>query len=101
VVAAIGPGAGRGHGRSGAPGSRAGSTRRSALGGPAGAARWKQATTIWLVCFPPNLLATVTLGRLLEGVPVALRVPSSTRGVSPRSACYLDGVEAFMARCGH
>ena len=27
--------------------------------------RWKQAVTIWLVFFPLNLLATVTLGALL------------------------------------
>ncbi|WP_089336618.1 antibiotic biosynthesis monooxygenase [Blastococcus mobilis] len=45
--------------------------------------RWKQATTIWLVFFPLNLLATVTLGRLLEGVPVALRVAVVTLALTP------------------
>ncbi len=45
--------------------------------------RWKQATTIWLVFFPLNLLATVTLGRLLEDVPVALRVAVVTLTLTP------------------
>jgi hypothetical protein len=45
--------------------------------------RWKQATTIWLVFFPLNLLATVTLGRLLDGLPVALRVAVVTLTMTP------------------
>ncbi|HET6393688.1 MAG TPA: antibiotic biosynthesis monooxygenase [Blastococcus sp.] len=45
--------------------------------------RWKQAVTIWLVFFPMNLLATVTLGRLLEGVPVVLRVAVVTLTLTP------------------
>ena len=45
--------------------------------------RWKQATTIWLVFFPMNLLATVTLGRLLADVPVVLRVAVLTLTLTP------------------
>ncbi len=45
--------------------------------------RWKQATTIWLVFFPLNLLATVTLGELLAGWPVALRVAAVTLTLTP------------------
>ena len=45
--------------------------------------RWKQAITIWLVFFPLNLLATVTLGRLLDGVPVVLRVAAVTLALTP------------------
>ena len=45
--------------------------------------RWKQATTIWLVFFPMNLLATVTLGRLLEDLPVVLRVAAVTLALTP------------------
>ncbi|MGY2084770.1 antibiotic biosynthesis monooxygenase [Blastococcus sp. SYSU DS0539] len=43
---------------------------------PAAAAppRWKQAVTIWLVFFPVNLLATVTLGAALDDLHVVLRV---------------------------
>ena len=52
------------------------------MGRPA-PSRWKQATTIWLVSFPLNLLATVTLGRLLADVPVALRVAVVTLALTP------------------
>jgi hypothetical protein len=45
--------------------------------------RWKQATTIWLVFFPLNLLATVTLGELLAGWPVVLRVAAVTLTLTP------------------
>jgi antibiotic biosynthesis monooxygenase (ABM) superfamily enzyme len=51
--------------------------------------RWKQATTIWLVFFPLNLLATVTLGRLLDGVPVVLRVAALTLTLTPIMAYVL------------
>ncbi|WP_218938353.1 hypothetical protein [Modestobacter altitudinis] len=50
---------------------------------PARPCRWKQAVTIWLVFFPLNLLATVTLGRLLVGVPVVLRVAVTTLALTP------------------
>ena len=45
--------------------------------------RWKQAVTIWLVFFPLNLLATVTLGRLLADVHVVLRVAVMTLTLTP------------------
>jgi len=45
--------------------------------------RWKQAVTIWLVFFPLNLLATVTLGTLLADVHVALRVAVVTLTLTP------------------
>jgi uncharacterized protein len=45
--------------------------------------RWKQAVTIWLVFFPLNLLATVTLGRLLADVHVVLRVAALTVTLTP------------------
>jgi len=45
--------------------------------------RWKQAVTIWLVFFPVNLLATVTLGRLLEDTHVVLRVLVVTLTLTP------------------
>lgn len=45
--------------------------------------RWKQATTIWLVFFPLNLLATVTLGRLLTDADVVLRVAATTLVLTP------------------
>jgi uncharacterized protein len=45
--------------------------------------RWKQAVTIWLVFFPLNLLATVTLGALLADVPVVLRVAILTLALTP------------------
>jgi len=45
--------------------------------------RWKQAVTIWLVFFPLNLLATVTLGRLMADVPVVLRVAALTLTLTP------------------
>jgi len=45
--------------------------------------RWKQAVTIWLVFFPLNLLATVTLGALLADVPVVLRVAVVTLALTP------------------
>lgn len=45
--------------------------------------RWKQAVTIWLAFFPLNLLATVTLGRLLADVPVVLRVAALTLALTP------------------
>ncbi|MCZ2850890.1 antibiotic biosynthesis monooxygenase [Modestobacter sp. VKM Ac-2978] len=45
--------------------------------------RWKQAVTIWLVFFPLNLLATVTLGALLTEVHVVLRVAVMTLTLTP------------------
>ena len=45
--------------------------------------RWKQAVTIWLVFFPVNLLATVTLGRLLQDTHVVLRVLVITLTLTP------------------
>lgn len=45
--------------------------------------RWKQAITIWLVFFPLNLLATVTLGVLLAGWPVVPRVAVVTLTLTP------------------
>ena len=45
--------------------------------------RWKQATTIWLVFFPLNLLATVTLGAWLADVHVVLRVAATTLTLTP------------------
>ncbi|MGY1652520.1 antibiotic biosynthesis monooxygenase [Geodermatophilus sp. SYSU D01119] len=51
--------------------------------GPAAPPRWKQATTIWLVFYPLNLLATVTLGVWLADLPVALRVAVVTLTLTP------------------
>jgi antibiotic biosynthesis monooxygenase (ABM) superfamily enzyme len=51
--------------------------------------RWKQAITIWLVFFPLNLLATVTLGRALDGVPVVLRVAAVTLTLTPIMTYFL------------
>ncbi len=51
--------------------------------GPPAPPRWKQATTIWLVFYPLNLLATVTLGALLADVHVALRVLVVTLALTP------------------
>jgi hypothetical protein len=45
--------------------------------------RWKQAITIWLVFFPLNLLAAVTLGALLADVAVVLRVGVTTLVLTP------------------
>ncbi|UQX90095.1 hypothetical protein M6D93_08855 [Jatrophihabitans telluris] len=47
--------------------------------------RWKQASTIWIVFFPLNLVATLTLGRWLAnvGVNVALRVLVTTLILTP------------------
>lgn len=45
--------------------------------------RWKQATTIWLVFFPLNLLATVTLGVPISAWPVVLRVALTTLLLTP------------------
>ncbi|MCZ2860960.1 antibiotic biosynthesis monooxygenase [Blastococcus sp. VKM Ac-2987] len=45
--------------------------------------RWKQAVTIWLVFFPVNLLATVTLGAALDDVHVVLRVFAITLALTP------------------
>jgi antibiotic biosynthesis monooxygenase (ABM) superfamily enzyme len=45
--------------------------------------RWKQAITIWLVFFPVNLLATVTLGAALADVHVVLRVLAVTVALTP------------------
>ena len=50
---------------------------------PAAPPRWKQAVTIWLVFFPLNLLATVTLGALLADVQVVLRVAAMTLTLTP------------------
>ncbi len=51
--------------------------------GPPAPPRWKQATTIWLVFYPLNLAATVTLGALLADVHVALRVLVVTLALTP------------------
>ncbi|HEY0507845.1 MAG TPA: antibiotic biosynthesis monooxygenase [Blastococcus sp.] len=51
--------------------------------------RWKQAITIWLVFFPLNLLATVTLGRLLDDVHVVVRVAALTLVLTPIMAYLL------------
>jgi antibiotic biosynthesis monooxygenase (ABM) superfamily enzyme len=56
------------------------------VSGPVGRSappRWKQAVTIWLVFFPVNLLATVTLGRLLADAHVVLRVLVVTLTLTP------------------
>ncbi|OLL71984.1 putative membrane protein [Pseudonocardia sp. Ae168_Ps1] len=45
--------------------------------------RWKQATTIWLVFFPMNLLATVTLGALLADWHVVPRIAVTTIVLTP------------------
>lgn len=45
--------------------------------------RWKQAIVIWSVFFPLNLLATVTLGRLLVDTNVILRVMITTLTLTP------------------
>lgn len=45
--------------------------------------RWKQATTIWLVFFPLNLLATVALGPVIGDWPVVLRVLATTLVLTP------------------
>jgi antibiotic biosynthesis monooxygenase (ABM) superfamily enzyme len=45
--------------------------------------RWKQAVTIWLVFFPLNLLATVTLGAALAEANVVLRVAVTTLTLTP------------------
>ncbi|MGY1826060.1 antibiotic biosynthesis monooxygenase [Blastococcus sp. SYSU DS0541] len=50
---------------------------------PAAPPRWKQAVTIWLVFFPVNLLATVTLGAALADVHVVLRVLAVTLALTP------------------
>lgn len=50
---------------------------------PSAPPRWKQATTIWLVFFPLNLLATVTLGALLADVFVVVRVAVVTLTLTP------------------
>lgn len=50
---------------------------------PAAPPRWKQATTIWLGFFPLNLLATLTVGRALAGLPVVLRVLVTTVLLTP------------------
>ena len=50
---------------------------------PAAPPRWKQAVTIWLVFFPVNLLATVTLGAALAGAHVVLRVLVVTLALTP------------------
>jgi antibiotic biosynthesis monooxygenase (ABM) superfamily enzyme len=50
---------------------------------PAAPPRWKQAVTIWLVFFPMNLLATVTLGAALDDVHVVLRVLVLTALLTP------------------
>jgi len=45
--------------------------------------RWKQAVTIWSVFFPLNLLASLTLGRLLADTNVVLRVAATTLVLTP------------------
>ena len=50
---------------------------------PTAPPRWKQAVTIWLVFFPLNLLAAVTLGALLADANVVLRVAATTLTLTP------------------
>ncbi|MEQ3549226.1 antibiotic biosynthesis monooxygenase [Pseudonocardia nematodicida] len=50
---------------------------------PATPPRWKQATTIWLVFFPLNLLVTLTLGALIADWPVVARVAVTTIVLTP------------------
>jgi len=50
---------------------------------PAPPPRWKQSVTIWLVFFPLNLLATVTLGTALAHWPVVPRVAVITLALTP------------------
>jgi uncharacterized protein len=45
--------------------------------------RWKQAVTIWLVFFPLNLLAAVTLGAVVAELHVVLRVAVVTLTLTP------------------
>ena len=45
--------------------------------------RWKQSLLIWMAFFPVNLLATVTLGRLLTSWPVVPRVLVMTATLTP------------------
>jgi antibiotic biosynthesis monooxygenase (ABM) superfamily enzyme len=51
--------------------------------------RWTQAATIWLVFFPLDLLATVTLGRLLADAHVVVRVAVVTLTLTPIMAYLL------------
>jgi len=51
--------------------------------------RWKQAVTIWSVFFPLNLLATVTLGKLIVDLPVVLRVMITTLVLTPIMTYFL------------
>jgi antibiotic biosynthesis monooxygenase (ABM) superfamily enzyme len=55
----------------------------AAMSAPVAPPRWKQAITIWIVFFPLNLLATVTLGHLLADVHVVLRVAVTTLTLTP------------------
>ena len=50
---------------------------------PGAAPAVKRAVTIWMVFFPLNLLATVTLGRLLADTKVILRVAVTTLTLTP------------------
>jgi len=59
------------------------SAEHAAAPAPTAPPRWKQAVTIWLVFFPLNLLATVTLGRLLADAHVVLRVAVTTLTLTP------------------
>ncbi|MEU7908421.1 antibiotic biosynthesis monooxygenase [Actinoplanes sp. NPDC049118] len=45
--------------------------------------RWKQAVTIWLGFFPVSLLATVTLGHLIEGQNAVVRTLLMTLCLTP------------------
>jgi antibiotic biosynthesis monooxygenase (ABM) superfamily enzyme len=60
-----------------------GATEVAAVPAPPRPPRWKQAVTIWLVFFPLNLLATVTLGALLADLHVVLRVAALTLTLTP------------------
>ncbi|NEK85796.1 antibiotic biosynthesis monooxygenase [Blastococcus saxobsidens] len=55
----------------------------SAGGAAVAPPRWKQSLTIWLVFFPMNLLATVTLGTALADRHVVLRVLVTTAVLTP------------------
>ena len=54
-----------------------------AQAGPVAPPRWKQSLLIWMAFFPVNLLATVTLGRLLTSWPVVPRVLVMTATLTP------------------
>jgi len=65
--------------------------------------RWKQAVTIWLVFFPLNLLAAVTLGALvadLQRAPVAALAPSPPRRHLDAAARKAELIAAVIPSLG-